>query len=60
MKNSEIREMSEQDINTKITELKKELLDLRFQMATGNLENTAQIKMIKKDVARLKTTLNSK
>lgn len=60
MTNSEIKEMSTEDINSKIQELKKELLDLRFQMATGNLENTAQIKIIKKDVARLKTVLNNK
>ncbi len=60
MKTSEIREMSKQDIETKIVELKNELLNLRFQMATGNLENTSQIKNIKKDVARMKTILNEK
>ncbi|MGL4589500.1 MAG: 50S ribosomal protein L29 [Mycoplasmatales bacterium] len=55
---SEIREMSATDINQKITELKKELFELRFQLATGNLNDTAQINKIKKDVARLKTVLN--
>lgn len=60
MKTSEIREMNKQELETKIVELKSELLNLRFQMATGNLENTAQIKNIKKDVARMKTILNEK
>ncbi len=60
MKTSEIREMSAQDIELKIAEIKKELLNLRFQLATGNLEDTAQIKSLKKDVARLKTILNEK
>lgn len=60
MRYSEIQNLSEQEINEKIAELKKELLELRFQMATGNLENTAQIKLLKKDVARLKTALNDR
>lgn len=60
MKSSDIRNMSKDEIETKITELKSELLNLRFQMATGNLEDTAQIKNIKKDVARMKTILNEK
>ncbi len=58
MKYSDIKEMSVTDIETKIAELKKELLNLRFQLATGNLEDTAQIKNLKKDIARLKTALN--
>lgn len=57
---NEIAKMSTTEQETKIVELKKELLNLRFQLATGNLENTAEIKQIKKDVARLKTQLNSK
>ena len=60
MKTSEIREMSVNDIEVKIAEIKKELLNLRFQLATGNLEDTAQINSLKKDVARLKTILNEK
>lgn len=57
MKTNEIREMSSKEITTKIVELKKELLNLRFQLATGGLENTAQIKKLKRDVARLNTVL---
>ncbi len=60
MKTADIRNMNNQEIEAKITELKSELLNLRFQKATGNLENTAQIKTLKKDVARMKTVLNEK
>ncbi len=60
MNMNEIKDMSVEDINTKIVEKKKELLNLRFQLATGNLENTAEFKNTKKDIARLKTALNQK
>ncbi len=60
MKMKDINAMSTTEMEAKVVELKKELLNLRFQLATGNLENTAQIKNIKKDVARIKTVLNSK
>ena len=43
-----------------LQKLKKELLNLRFQLATGNLENTAEIKSIKVNIAILKTALNDK
>ncbi len=57
MKMTEINNLSIEERNAKILELKKELLNLRFQLATGNLENTSQIKTIKKDIARIKTSL---
>lgn len=60
MKMSEIKELNHEEINARIIELKRELLNLRFQLATGSLENTAQIKSIKKDIARLNTALNQK
>ncbi len=60
MQYSDIKEMSTQDIEAKIAENKKELLNLRFQLATGNLEDTAQIKNLKKDIARLMTSLNER
>ncbi|WOO88464.1 50S ribosomal protein L29 [Mollicutes bacterium LVI A0078] len=60
MQYSDIKEMSTQDIEAKIAENKKELLNLRFQLATGNLEDTAQIKNLKKDIARLMTALNER
>ncbi|MFV0288360.1 MAG: 50S ribosomal protein L29 [Mycoplasmatales bacterium] len=60
MKMSEINELTLEQKQEKILENKKLLLNLRFQLATGNLENTTQIKTLKKDIARLKTSLNQK
>ena len=60
MNMNEILEMTVDQREEKITELKKELLALRFQLATGTLENTAQIKEVKKDIARLMTANNQK
>ena len=60
MNANEIREWDNAKINDEITALKKELFDLRFQQATGNLENTARIGKIKKTIARMKTILNER
>ncbi len=57
MKMEEINNLSTAEKQTKILEIKKELLNLRFQLATGNLEDTAKIKTLKKDIARIKTSL---
>ena len=58
MKTSEIRKMSKEDINKKITESKTELFDLRMKQATGYLDKPHRINALRKDVARLKTVLN--
>ena len=55
MKASEIREMDAAQIKEKLMEFKKELFNLRFQNEVGQLENTATISNIKKDIARLYT-----
>ena len=55
-----VRELSDADIQTKINELKQELFNLRFQAAVGKLENTAQIKKNKKQIARMKTILTER
>jgi large subunit ribosomal protein L29 len=60
VKTNEIRKMTTDEINTKIKELKKELLDLRMKQATGTLEKTHLIDEKRKTVARLKTILNEK
>lgn len=60
MKMTEIKEMTVEQKQQKVLEIKKELLNLRFQLATGNLENTAKIKELKKDIARIKTSINQK
>ncbi len=55
MKASEIREMDADQIKEKLVELKKELFNLRFQNEVGQLENTAMLSNVKKDIARLYT-----
>ncbi len=52
--------MTSQELNDKIVELKNELFNLRFQLATGQLDNPMQIKAIKKDIARAKTILRAR
>ena len=54
------REMSKEQLSAKLTELKTELFNLRFQLETGQLENPLQVKFVKKDIARVKTFLNEK
>ncbi len=60
MKTSEIRKMSDEDINKKITETKAELWNLRFSSASGSLEKPHRIKELRHDVARMKTVLNER
>ena len=55
MKANEIREMSLVELNQKLRDLKAELFNLRFQMATSQLDNTARVKTVKKDIARVLT-----
>ena len=55
MKANEIREMSNEELVKQIDVLKDELFNLRFQQATGQLENNARLKQVKKDIARIKT-----
>ena len=60
MKANEIRKMDTTDIKVKIEDLKKELFDLRFQAAVGQLEDTAQLSKIKKDIARMYTIITER
>ena len=55
MKAKEIRELSAEELNQKLPSLKEELFNLRFQHATGQLENPTRIKDVKKSIARIKT-----
>ncbi|MBQ3374837.1 MAG: 50S ribosomal protein L29 [Erysipelotrichaceae bacterium] len=59
-KMKEIREQSDLDLNKQIDTLKEELFNLRFQQATGVLENPARIKEIRKTIARIKTVLTER
>lgn len=55
MKTNEIREMSVGELETKLAGLKDELFNLRFQMATGQLDNPMKIREVKKSIAQIKT-----
>jgi len=55
MKVNDVRDMSVGELNQKLASLKEELFNLRFQLATGQLENPMRIKEIKKTIARIKT-----
>lgn len=57
MKTSELRKMSNEELEAKLKELKAELFNLRFQLAVNQLENPMRISTVKKDIARVKTIL---
>jgi large subunit ribosomal protein L29 len=57
---SEIRKMDSESILNEIENLKKELFDLRFKHATGQLENTARLNAVKKTIARMKTIMSER
>ena len=59
MKATEIRDLSVDEINEKLVSLKEELFSLRFQHAVNQLDNTARLKDVKKDIARIKTVLRA-
>lgn len=60
MKPSEIRQLSDEEIKQRIKELEEELFNLRFQKAFGQLEKPHRFKMIRKDIARMKTILRER
>lgn len=60
MKVAEIRELSTEEIQKKLVETKKELFNLRFQQATGNLEKPSRIRDLRHTVARMKTVLRER
>ena len=60
MKANELTSMSKEQLEEKVKELKSELFGLRFQLATGQLQNTMQISQLKRDIARCKTILRQK
>ncbi|MBE9485748.1 MAG: 50S ribosomal protein L29 [Desulfuromonadales bacterium] len=60
MKASEIKDLSVEELQVRAAELQEELFNLRFQLHTGHLENTARISHVRKDVARVKTFLSGK
>lgn len=60
MKAAEIRKLSDQELNEKLNSLKEELFNLRFQAATGQIENFASIGSVKQDIARVKTIITER
>jgi large subunit ribosomal protein L29 len=57
MKASEYRELTKDELVQKLSDLKTEFFNLRFQLATGQLNNPMMIKQVKRDIARVKTIL---
>ena len=57
MKANELQAMNATELKDKVSELKEELFNLRFQLATGQLQNTMVIKGVKRDIARCMTAL---
>ena len=60
MKAKELKNLSVEDLNKKLNELKKELFMLRMQHATNQLDNPMQLANVKKDIARIKTIIREK
>jgi large subunit ribosomal protein L29 len=60
MKSAELRDRTPDQLRDDLAKLKKEAFNLRFQQATGQLENTARMKIVRRDAARVKTILNQK
>ena len=60
MKYKDIRELSDEELAQKLEDGRAELFNLRFQMATSQLDNTARVKTVKKDIARILTELRAR
>ena len=60
MKSKEINKLSKDELKNKINSLKKDLFNFRFRRVNGQLDDTAKVSIIKKDVAKLLTRLNKK
>ena len=60
MKSAELRELSEEELAAKSNELRGELFNVRIKKATGQLENTAKLSQLRKDIARAETVLREK
>lgn len=60
MKPAEIRALSDEELAKKLEDGRAELFNLRFQMATSQLDNTARVKQVKKDIARIMTEMRAR
>ena len=59
MKAEELRGKTPDELQTRLLELKKEAFNLRLQRSSGQLENTARVRQVRRDIARIKTILNA-
>ncbi|MCC6098238.1 MAG: 50S ribosomal protein L29 [Olsenella sp.] len=60
MKYKEIRELSDEELAQKLEDGRAELFNLRFQMATSQLDNTARVTLVKRDIARIQTEMRAR
>ncbi len=60
MKVKEVRQLSELELDSRLLELKAELFNLRFQLATGQLDNPLKVSSVRKDIARVKTIIRER
>ena len=60
MKASDLKELTVEELQTKLTELKEELFNLRFQLAVNQLENSNRLGAVKKDIARVSTVIRQR
>jgi len=58
MKAQELKTKTIDELTTSLTDLKKEQFNLRFQQASGQLENTARVRQVRREIAQIKTILN--
>ena len=60
MKVQDLRQKSDDELNQEVLDLKKEAFNLRFQRASGQLENTARVRQVRRDLARIKMVLHER
>lgn len=60
MKPAEVRDLETEELHVRIAELKEELFNLRFQLATGQLDNHRRLRQVRKDMARIRTILRER
>ncbi len=60
MKASRIRELTDEELNKKVSDYKEELFNLRFQLANGQLDNPMRIREVRKNIARCKTVIRQR
>jgi large subunit ribosomal protein L29 len=60
MKASDVRAKTTDELNTQLVELRKEQFNLRFQRASGQLENTSRVRAVRRDIARIMSTLGDR